>query len=59
MALWDALSVFSVRATPNRSPLRKYNDVGVHRWALMMLLFSSAREHFAFGGTVDEDSVHE
>ncbi|KAJ6699185.1 ATP-BINDING CASSETTE SUB-FAMILY B [Salix purpurea] len=29
------------------------------RWALMMLLFSSAREHFAFGGTVDEDSVHE
>lgn len=59
MALWDALSVFSVRATPNHSPLKKYNDVGLHRWALMMLLFSSGREHFAFGGTVDEDSVHE
>ncbi|KAJ6922873.1 hypothetical protein NC652_016505 [Populus alba x Populus x berolinensis] len=48
---------FFARAMPDLFPLKKYKDVSVHRWALMALLFSSAREHYAFGGTLDDDSV--
>ncbi|KAG6771860.1 hypothetical protein POTOM_023253 [Populus tomentosa] len=48
---------FFARAMPNLFPLKKYKDVSVHRRALMALLFSSAREHYAFGGTLDDDSV--
>jgi len=48
---------FFARAIPNLFPLKKYKDASVHRWALMALLFSSAREHYAFGGTLDDDSL--
>ena len=49
--------VFIARAIPNLFPLKKYKDVSVHRWALMALLFSTAQEHYAFGGTLDDDSL--
>ncbi|KAJ6912111.1 hypothetical protein NC651_014701 [Populus alba x Populus x berolinensis] len=58
MASWDALSLRSLRGPcPISFPLKKYKDVSVHRWVLMALLFSSAREHYAFGGTLDDDSL--